>query len=72
MAIAATLPEFRGRGAQSVLLARRMEAARQLGCRYAVVETAAEQPGKVVQSYRNVQRLGFQLAYLRPNYLYQF
>lgn len=72
MAIAATLPEFRGMGAQSALLARRMETARQLGCRYAVVETAAEQPGKIVQSYRNVQRLGFQLAYLRPNYLYQF
>lgn len=72
MAIAATLPEFRSRGAQSALLAHRMVAARQMGCRYAVVETATEQPGKPVQSYRNVQRMGFQLAYLRPNYLYQF
>src|SRR5262249_11244571 len=36
---AATRKEYRGRGAQSALIAARIESARQAGCRWACVET---------------------------------
>jgi GNAT superfamily N-acetyltransferase len=72
MAMAATLEKYRGKGAQSALLARRLLDARALGCRHIVSETAEELPDKPVQSYRNMRRFGFEMAYLRPNYLYSF
>ena len=70
MAIAGTLPEYRGKGAQSALLARRIADAKALGCRHIISETAEEKPGKPVASYRNMRRMGFELAYLRPNFIY--
>lgn len=72
MAFAATLPGYRGRGAQSALLARRFRDAAEAGCRWAVVETGEEQPGRPVASYRNMRRLGFEAAYVRPNYIMDF
>jgi GNAT superfamily N-acetyltransferase len=54
-----------GRGAQSALLAARIEAARQLGVKRLVTETGDE----VGPSYRNILRAGFAEAYLRPNYV---
>lgn len=65
---AATLPAARGRGAQSALIAARITHGRAQGCRGFVVETAEETPEKPVQSLRNLRRLGFEVAYLRPNY----
>jgi len=67
---AATLPEARGRGAQSALVARRIADAVRAGCRRVVVETSEPRPDNAAQSHRNVTRLGFQLAYARPNYLW--
>jgi ribosomal protein S18 acetylase RimI-like enzyme len=55
---AGTLPEFRGRGLQTALLRERMAAAAKAGCEYAVVVT---QGGTISQ--RNVERLGFRVAY---------
>jgi ribosomal protein S18 acetylase RimI-like enzyme len=55
---AGTLPDYRGRGLQTALLKTRMSAAVQAGCEYAVVVT---QGGTTSQ--RNVERLGFRLAY---------
>jgi ribosomal protein S18 acetylase RimI-like enzyme len=68
---AATLPEARGRGAQAVLLKHRMADAGQAGCKWMVVETAEETPKSSAPSFRNVRRYGFQIAYVRPNYIWQ-
>jgi len=57
---AATLPEFRCRGVQSALIARRLYEAVLAGCEYAVVST---NPGS--GSQRNMERRGFHLAYTK-------
>jgi ribosomal protein S18 acetylase RimI-like enzyme len=71
LAMAGTLEEYRGRGAQSALLARRILDAHKMGCRYLFSETAEDTPEKGSASYRNLRRFGFKLAYLRPNYICQ-
>ncbi len=68
--LASTLPEYRGRGAQGVLVEKRIRDAAELGCKRVVVETAEEKPGHLSPSYRNMLRYGFEAAYLRPNYIY--
>ena len=70
MAIAGTLPQFRGQGAQNLLLAHRMRDAMDLGCQHIISETAEETVEKQVQSFRNMRKLGFEVAYKRPNYIY--
>lgn len=72
LAIAGTLPEHRGKGAQRLLLNHRVREAYRSGCRHLIGETAENRPDRPVTSYRNMQRAGMQLVYLRPNYLYQF
>ena len=57
---ATTLPEFRRRGVQSALIARRLHEAAKAGCEYAVVST---NPGS--GSQRNMERRGFRLAYTK-------
>jgi GNAT superfamily N-acetyltransferase len=57
---AGTLPEFRGRGIQTALLGRRLNAAVEAGCTLAVIVTRA---GTISQ--RNAERLGFSLAYTK-------
>ncbi len=66
---AATLPEHRGRGAQSGLLARRIRDAAVLGCRTMVVETAQQTSERESPSWRNTLGFGFRQAYARPNYI---
>ncbi len=56
----ATLPEFRGRGVQSALMALRLHEAAKAGCEYAVVST---NPGS--GSQRNMERRGFRVAYTK-------
>ena len=56
----ATLPEYRRRGVQSALIARRLHEAADAGCEYAVVSTL---PGS--GSQRNMERRGFRLAYTK-------
>jgi GNAT superfamily N-acetyltransferase len=55
---AGTLTEYRGRGLQTALLRARMAAAVAAGCEYAVVVTQG-----ATTSQRNVERLGFRVAY---------
>lgn len=55
---AGTLSEYRGQGLQTALLRARIAAAAELECEYAVVVT---QGGTTSQ--RNVERLGFRVAY---------
>lgn len=68
---ASTAADYRGRRAQSALICRRLCDAAGLGCRHVIVETAEDLPDKPGISCRNLQKLGFQIAYLRPNWLYQ-
>jgi GNAT superfamily N-acetyltransferase len=63
----ATLPSHRRRGAQSALLARRLQEAAARGARLATLETGARLPGRPDNSYRNILRAGFAEAYLRQN-----
>ncbi len=69
LAIAGTLAEHRGKGAQQLLLNHRIREAFRSDCRHLIGETAENRP---VSSHRNMQRAGMQLIYLRPNYLYRF
>lgn len=68
---ASTSPTHRRRGAQGALMARRIRDAADLGLSRLVVETAEERPGHPSPSFRNAQRLGFEVAYIRPNYIYE-
>ena len=63
---AGTLTEFRGRGFQTALLRTRMTAAIDAGCEYAVVVTQGGSP-----SQRNVERLGFRVAYSKVTVIKQ-
>jgi GNAT superfamily N-acetyltransferase len=56
----ATLPGFRGRGAQSALIARRLRDARAAGCGIAMASTFPGTP-----SQRNYERAGFRVAYTK-------
>ncbi len=57
---AATLPAYRGRGAQTALLQARLQAASFAGCNLAVICT---QPGS--GSQRNAERQGFRVGYTK-------
>jgi GNAT superfamily N-acetyltransferase len=64
----ATLPAYRGRGAQSAILAARIEDARKQGCLTVTTETGELEEGRPSNSYRNIVRAGFREAGIRPNY----
>lgn len=68
---AATSSEHRGQGVQTTLLVHRLREAREAGCERVVVESAEEGPGRPAPSFRNLRRLGFEVAYLRANYLWK-
>jgi GNAT superfamily N-acetyltransferase len=63
-----THPDFRRRGAQSALLATRIEAARGLGATVLATETGELVPDKPASSYNNILRAGFKEAFLRSNW----
>jgi GNAT superfamily N-acetyltransferase len=67
LGIGATLPAHRGRGAQSAMLATRINAAVVDGCTMLTTETGVPHAGEAGPSYGNIQRAGFCIAYLRPN-----
>ncbi|HEY3156425.1 MAG TPA: GNAT family N-acetyltransferase [Candidatus Eisenbacteria bacterium] len=66
---AAVIPEARGRGVQAALIATRIRAARDAGCRWLSMETAEETLEKPSYSLRNARKMGFEVAYMRPNYI---
>lgn len=72
LSFACTLPEARGHGSQSALVARRIMDAKAAGCEILSVETSEESPEKEAPSYRNILRSGFEVGYVRPNYLHRF
>lgn len=67
---AATDAGFRKRGAQQSLVVRRLRDAAAAGCSRVSVETAEDSVVKDAPSFRNLKRLGFSVAYARPNYLW--
>jgi GNAT superfamily N-acetyltransferase len=67
LGIGGTLSSHRRFGAQSALLAARIAKAAELGCTWLTTETGLPQPGEAGPSYRNIQRAGFEIAYVRPN-----
>ena len=66
--IGATLPSHRNRGAQSALLAARIEAAAAAGCTLLTTETGIPHAGEAGPSFKNIQAAGFRIVYRRPNY----
>lgn len=70
MAIAGTLPDHRGKGAQQKLLSTRILHALDAGCRWITAETSRESPEKKVVSFRNMVRSGFSIACHRPNFIF--
>lgn len=66
---ATTLAPFRKRGVQAALMARRLEHALDLGCDTISTETGEPVPGDPQHSYRNMQKAGFEVAYVRENYV---
>lgn len=61
LAMAGTLPDFRGRGCQSALIAARVSAAADVGCEL-IVATAEFASA----SQRNIERAGLSVAYTKP------
>ncbi len=71
LGFASTLPDHRNQGAQNALIARRIADARELGLTRLEVETAEATPGRHVVSYSNLLGFGFEVAFMRRNYLYK-
>jgi len=69
--IAGTLADARNRGAQTALLAKRLDDARRLGCSWVTAETWPDTAARPNPSYRNMLRAGMRLAYLRDKYLFE-
>ena len=65
---AATVPSHRGRGAQSAILAARVDRAGERGLRVLITETGVPRDGRPGASYRNIVNSGFEPTYVRPNY----
>ena len=69
LGFAATLPEHRGKGAQSALLAERIRRAAELGCDVVVTETGERRDDLPSNSYRNILRSGFEEVVVTANWL---
>jgi GNAT superfamily N-acetyltransferase len=67
--IGATVPEHRRKGAQSAILAARIDAAAETGCEVVATETGEPRGDEPGASWRNIERAGFEPSYVRPNYL---
>ncbi len=65
----ATHPDFRRRGGQTSLLNTRVQVALDAGCSSIVTMTGEAVPGDEQHSYHNIQRAGFEEAYLRENWI---
>ena len=64
-----TLPEHRGRGAQTAMMAARIRAAAAAGCRWVCTETRSSETGQPSSALNNIRRMGFLELYERRNWL---
>jgi GNAT superfamily N-acetyltransferase len=69
LSFAGTLPEHRGQGAQTALLAARIRQAAELGCELAITETGERRGDRPSNSYRNIMRAGFAEVEVTANWL---
>ena len=69
LGLAATCEEHRGLGAQSFVIAKRLEDAARAGCRWASADTSVPTAERPNQSLKNMLRLGFEVLYERVNYV---
>jgi GNAT superfamily N-acetyltransferase len=67
----AVIPHARRLGGQSALLAARVHAAKEAGCRWVVGETGAESPGTHNTSLHNMLRAGLSVRYERQNWVWR-
>ncbi len=70
LGLAGTRAEHRRRGAQTALLAARIEWARAQGARVIALETGPDWADVPGEALRNARRAGFQVAYERPVWLW--
>lgn len=71
LGVGATLREYRGRGAQTLLLNRRVNDAVAMGVRSIHAETGRPTQGEPIgPSYRNISRAGFEVLFFRDQYMY--
>ena len=68
---AATLHDYRGRGAQGALMTRRIADAAAAGCEWITAETGAETPEDPNPSLHNMRRIGLVELYERRNWLWR-
>lgn len=66
---AATLPEYRCRGSQGAVMARRIADGIAHGCEAFVTATGEEVKGDPQHSYRNIERFGFRRTHARANWV---
>jgi hypothetical protein len=66
-----TLESHRKHGGQGAMFTRRIKDGLVLGCKWFVTEAVEDTPESPNPSYHNMLRAGFELAYLRPNYVHQ-
>ncbi|GAA2550072.1 hypothetical protein GCM10010435_19960 [Winogradskya consettensis] len=66
----ATVPGYRGRGAQSALIAARADVARKAGCEWIGAETGVPAEGARNPSLENLRRLGLRDLYIRDNWIW--
>jgi GNAT superfamily N-acetyltransferase len=71
LAGAATLPAYRGRGAQSALMSVRISDALGTGAEWITSETGAETPDSPNPSLHNMRRLGLGEQYERTNWIWR-
>ena len=71
LAGAVTLPEYRGRGAQSALMSVRISDALETGVEWITSETGAETPDSPNPSLHNMRRLGLGEQYERTNWIWR-
>ena len=71
LAGAATLPTYRGRGAQGALMVRRIADAAAQGCAWVTCETGAESPDSPNPSLHNMRRIGLSELYERRNWVWR-
>ena len=67
----ATLTRWRRRGAHRAVILARLRRPRALGCRTAWVETGIPERGRPGSSRRNLLRLGFEEACLKPAFVWR-
>ena len=71
LGFASTHKGYRRRGGQGATFARRIQDGLAFGCKWFVTETGEDTPKDPNPSFHNMLRSGFQMAYLRRNYVHQ-